>query len=218
LIVSFCKNKKEKFITVYLNTEIEINNIFEGVCDICHHHCYLIFKNRNSSIESISKEDLLSIMEYSYAFIDNTEKLFSVEKDKKMNSLRGILSTQSQIYLDSFDQDRLVNFKNIMDLESWGWELNISPNYQHSLDEFLSKEEKKEIKESERVTKYVYVKTDAFPICKSLLILFNEITEYTSFFHSKYYFINSADLISRIIKLLNVRLLKEFKQRLTIFK
>ena len=153
-------------------------------------------------MNDISKEDLLSIMEYSFSFIESTEKLF--ENEKKMKSLRGILSTQSQIYLDSFDQNRLINFKKILELESWSWELNISQTNQFLVDEFLLDDEKLE-KKIERESKYLYINNDAFPICQSLLVLFQEITEYTTFFHPKYYFINSVDLISRIIKFLNVR-------------
>eukprot|EP01080_Neovahlkampfia_damariscottae_P012152 gene12152-5642_t len=201
LIISFCKkNQSDKYTTTYLNTELEILKIFEGICEICHHHCYLIFKNRNSLMSDISKEDLLSIMEYSFSFIENTEKLFNEEK--KMKSLRGILSTQSQIYLDSFDQDRLINFKKILELENWSWEPSISKSNQLLLDDFLINEEKLE-KKIEREVKYLYINNDAFPICKSLLVLFQEINEYTTFFHPKYYFINSVDLISRIIKFLN---------------
>ncbi len=113
----------------------EMDKILEIVCETSHSKCSTIMATRDDDVKKMAKEDIIEYMKAPLAFLKKCETLLPF--NKRVNVLRGIMTSQGQLYLDEFNKTRIRSLKLLLQQEKWGPVDTIPQQYQAYINQFV---------------------------------------------------------------------------------
>lgn len=203
---------------------------------VFHSVCTLYFINTihisEKDIKVLRKNQIIDLMAKSFDFISKCEKLLI--KDRKVNALRGTLTSMGSSYLDEFHKQQMDQIKLLMHSEQWTPEAAVPKSYQDIVMNWIPVNERVTIATeqqepstpvtpataiasmipeqatttttttSEQCTTLT-INGNAFLVSNSLLMMVKILSDYLEMLQQpKFAFINPLDLIGRLYRLLSV--------------
>lgn len=178
----------------------------------------------------MKKEQIVDIMAKSFDFIAKCEKFLA--KDRKINALRGTLTSMGSSYLDEFHKKQMDQIKLLMHSEQWTPEAMVPKSYQDIVMNWIPVNEQvantttTTISEPQEpitpITPATTVSTmipeqlesqnthfvingHAFLVSNSLLMMVKILSDYLEMLQQpKFAFVNPLDLTGRLYRLISV--------------
>ncbi|KAM4771510.1 vacuolar protein sorting-associated protein 54 [Rhinophrynus dorsalis] len=170
-------------------TDLELgkiaNNIQEllyNASDICHDRCvkFLLLKAKDGFFEKLNSSEFVSLSRSVEAFVMDTEKICA----RKSISLRGVLQSQANKFVNRFHEERKTKLSLLLDNERWK-QAEVPAEFQDLVDgikdgKIILPERKSGGTEERKPTDFLTVDDQKYAVVGTVLLLIRIIFEYCS--------------------------------------